>query len=900
MKGSVAVTHSLFSSAAQWPGVDPQWLHRLEVCSTSAVDAGQRRSWSYLDNLPTLEKNSLEPVGTILAVHGNPTWSYIWRNILQAGAHPENRWRVIAVDQLDMGYSERTGTVRRLEDRVQDLSDFTKTIGLDDSTQPVVTLAHDWGGLVSLGWALEHQNILSGILLTNTAVFHAEGSAIPAPLQVALAPGVHRWGTQKSTAFLDVTLSLVGQNRLSQQVRAAYRSPYTSSNLREGIRNFVADIPATPQSPSYAMMQNIAEGIRHLQVPAFFQWGVQDPVFTRRYLADLMRRMPHADVHCYENSSHLVMEDQDVATPFFEWLHEHFMQEHTLRQQHVQRRAKNVHSKSFVPMGAQLEQRREEKTLAVVDMHPKDSTRIARHYTWAELAQNVERVANGLEELGVRPQSRVNLMIPPGALLTTCMYACLKIGAIVVVADTGLGAKGLTRALKGARPDYLIGIPQALAAAKAFGWPGSRISAEPLTGVMKKVLGVRATLTDFTDTSVRPRPIRDAQEHAAVLYTSGSTGPAKGVLYTQQQLSAMRDAIMSTYHLHQNTGLVAGFAPFALLGPALGVTSVTPTMDVTQPKTLTASALAHAVEAISAQTVFLSPAALMNVVRTSAALGEQEKHALAQVRTVLSAGAPLSTSLLEAVHAILPHASIHTPYGMTEALPITDISYEQIQDAAADAASKNVLGAGNGVCVGTPIAGAQVSIAPLDKNGVAGVEHHQTPGVTGEILVRAPHVKDRYDRLWVTEHQSIATPGWHHTGDVGHLDEHGRLWVEGRLSHIILGAQGIYTPVAAEHTAEKIMGVRRAAVVPVGPAGCAQAVAVVETDPQTRKNGLASVKLTQKIRNQVFEETGISLCAVLAVKEHPTDIRHNSKIDRTLLAQWAEKVLSGEKAKVSW
>ena len=159
----------------EWTGVDPRYSHRLEVPTTAPIEAranqAQARRWHYLDNLPVLQQQGLEPIGTVLCVHGNPTWSYLWRTVLDAGVNTENPWRVVAVDQIDMGYSERThldleGERRSLEDRIADLGDFTREIGLDETKQPLVILAHDWGGLVSLGWALEHKSILSGVMLT--------------------------------------------------------------------------------------------------------------------------------------------------------------------------------------------------------------------------------------------------------------------------------------------------------------------------------------------------------------------------------------------------------------------------------------------------------------------------------------------------------------------------------------------------------------------------------------------------------------------------------------------------------------------------------------------------------------------------------------------------------------
>lgn len=979
----------------EWAGVDPRYSHRLEVPTTAPIEqraqqAGARR-WHYLDNLPVLVEQGLEPIGTILCVHGNPTWSYLWRTVLDAGVNERAPWRVVAVDQIDMGYSERThldleGERRTLTDRIADLGDFTKALGLDETDKPVVTLAHDWGGLVSFGWALEHREILSGVMLTNTAVYHDGIENIPAALRLAL--GVHEWGTHDSTAFIDVTLGLaqnegrlpapgsagagaldgalpqpVGKqpkrlypSPLNEAIYRTYRAPYAHSAWREGVRNFVGDIPTGTDIPSYTPMQRIAEQIRDLDVPAFFQWGTKDPVFQRRYLFDLMERMPQAKVHRYEKASHLVIEDYDIASPMISWLAQTFgtredgalVPPHNVEAEHRAARARRhglttgegtaaegAVPAAFRPMLAALTDRANDASTAVVDMDPKgDGTSVSVTLTWAELNQQVNAAATRLHALGVRPGDRVNLMVPPGARLTTLIYACMKLGAVIVVADTGLGIPGLTRALKGANPSFLVGIPAALSAARTLLWPGVRISVEPLGSVQEKLLGVAGSVFTApaadgtpgapvpTPTVVEfPSPVPDAD--AAVLYTSGSTGPAKGVVYTQRQLAGMRDAIANTYGFAPGSGLVAGFAPFALLGPALGATSVTPTMDVTRPKTLTASALASAAAAIDASVVFASPAALVNVVATADELNAEQRAALAKVQTVLSAGAPIPVPLLEALSALVPNASLHTPYGMTEGLPVTDVSFEMIRQAIAEGtpnAAGEVLDpfARDGVCVGFAVYGAAVAIAPLLQDGSVADELTHEPGVTGEILVSAPHVKDRYDTLWVTEEQSISTPGWHHTGDVGHLDASGRLWVEGRLAHVLLTSQGVLTPVAAEQSAESLPEVRRAALVAVGPAGTAAPVLVIEASANTAAlearqsasafkralldrvpgrfpiaEGVAPFELSQLVRQKVAEDTGVELAAVLVVHEHPTDIRHNSKIDRPALGEWAAKVLAG-------
>ncbi|TKV29903.1 alpha/beta fold hydrolase [Arthrobacter sp. NamB2] len=871
------------------PGVDPSWSTYIDVPSTSGSDApGTSHRWHYLDNRLGLGGDD-DARGTLLCVHGNPTWSYLWRSYLAAGTAAG--WRVIAVDQLDMGYSARTGAFRRLADRITDLEDFVRAIGLSGS---VVTVGHDWGGVVSLGYANRNREHLAGVILTNTAIHQDPDRPIPAPLRLALAPGVHGMGTRTTRAFLDVTLALARPS-LDRDVRRAFRDPYRSASDRQGIANFVSDIPVDDSHPSYAALTATATGIRSLRVPTLMMWGPHDPIFSDPYLEDLARRMPHADVHRFEHAGHLVQEDADTASTAMEWLATRSVGDAADHTDH----GSSPDEVPYVPLGRRIDELAAGPEGAVTAVAEMSSSGPPRTLTWRELADDVAAVAAGLEALGYGSGTRVSLLVPPGVDLTVLIYACLRIGAVIVVADAGLGTRGLSRAVRGSAPDVVIGIERALGAARAFGWPGRRISATPLSAARRRVLRVDASLNDLRAATALPdvladSPVPAADADAAILFTSGSTGPAKGVVYTHRRLAAMRDAVESTLGLGPGTALVAGFAPFALLGPALGATSVTPDMDVTAPRTLTAQALADAAGAIGASVVFASPAALRNVLASSGDLSAKGREALHRISLLLSAGAPIPVPLLEAVQGLVPAAALHTPYGMTESLLVADIDLDGIR-AAARAAAAGVDGAGNGVCVGHPVHRARVAVSPLDTTGAATGDVTAAPGVTGEILVDAPHVKDRYFRLWKTQQDSARTRPWHRTGDVGHFDADGRLWVEGRLGHVITAASGVVTPVGLEQALELLEGVRLAAAVGVGPGGTQAVVAVVEATAAVRRPQLADAQLAAEARSSA-RERGVELAAVIAVPALPVDIRHNAKIDRARVAQWSSRFLSGTRA----
>ena len=827
--------------------LNPQWSRVVRAVD----DDGIERSWHVLDTGPV---DAASP--TLLCVHGNPTWSYLWRSVLATfGAEH----RVVAVDQLDMGFSERTGTVRRLAQRVDDLDAVVDALEIDG---PIVVVAHDWGGPVSLGWALRHLDRLAGVVLTNTAVTQPPGSPAPSIIRLVRSNAMLRATCVRTTGFIAGALAMANP-RLSRDVWSGFLAPYQGAHRREAIATFVEDIPLEPEHPSNDALDAIADGIVSglAGVPTLLGWGPSDPVFSDLYLHDFEQRLPHAHVHRFIGASHLVPEHPDFIPTLGRWLD-------GLTGDHSDDGDTPSTSTSGVrrPLWQGLEERRDDHEVAIAEFSGAGET-----MSFAELHRRVESLAAGLLELGVAPGDRVALMVLPGIDLASTLYACWRIGAVAVVADSGLGARGLSTAMRTATPDYLVGIPKALAAARVLRWPGEIIatsSLDKLADMGSEALAAGEVLP--------PGPSPD--DLAAIVFTSGATGPAKGVRYLHRPAEAQCAAIMATYGITRSDKLVAAFAPFALYGPAMGIASAVPDMDVTKPATLTAEALAEAVHTLDASMVFASPAALANVCRSATSLSPERRRALRDVRLLLSAGAPVRASLLREAAELLGNAEAHTPYGMTECLPVADIELADI-DAA---------GVGNGVCVGLPVSGVDIKIAPIDRHGVVAEELVSTTGVTGEICVAAPHRKDGYERLWATEAASSRNTGWHRTGDVGHLDDNGRLWVEGRLPHVIVTSNGVVTPVAIEQRAESVAGVDMAAAVGVGPAGVQQVV-VVLSGPAANSNGLASAELTDRVRAVVEGP----VAAVLTVATMPTDIRHNSKIDRPRLATWAQNVLDG-------
>lgn len=841
-------------AAAQLPpagldGLDPDWSKLVRVPTTDGVG----RTWHVLDN--GVAAADL----TLLCVHGNPSWSYLYRNLVRlapAGV------RVVAVDQLEMGFSERSGTLRRLATRVADLGELTAEMGIDG---PVVTVAHDWGGPISLGWAEAHRSQLAGVVLMNTAVHQPAGSPAPSVIRLVRSRPFLKNATVSSTAFIRGAIEM-SHPRPSADVRAGLLAPYRSADRRTAIGEFVADIPLSPEHPSAEALDGIAAGLADLgSVPALLLWGSKDLVFSDLYLHDLERRLPHADVHRFANAGHFVSEDADAVGAIVDWLGG----------------LGGFEAEPASPVAAPAM-----STLVDIPGDLADKVAIAemieggRSVGFAEFEQLVQSTAAGLDIAGIRAGDRVALMIPPGVDLAVTLYACWRIGAVIVLIDSGLGPTGMHAAIKAADPDHLIGIPKALIAARTLRWPGRRFSTTSLPLVQQRLLAVADDLPSMRIVGGTFSDVPCGADIAAVVFTSGSTGPSKGVVYEHGQLEAQRDVLVRLYDITTDDRLVAAFAPFALYGPAMGITSVVPDMDVAAPGTLTAGALGDAAVTADATMVFASPAALANVVRTAGELTSQHREAFGRVRLVLSAGAPVRASLLRAAAELFPNATAHTPYGMTECLPVASISLADIEGA----------GIGDGVCVGGPVDGVEVRIKPVDDHGHATGELTDAPDVLGEIVVRADHARRGYDRLWHTEFMASQPPGWHASGDVGRLDTAGRLWVGGRLAHVITTPDGPVAPVGIEQAIETLDGVALAAVVGVGPSAVQQLVAVIEPTVTSRSPRLASLAVIDAVRTVAG-----NVVAVFEVPALPVDRRHNSKIDRTRVAEWAAHALDGRR-----
>ena len=801
-------------TAQQLSGIDPSWVRTYNVERN-----GKQETFSVLESSPS------SPKGTIVCVHGNPTWSYLWREFVRELG---SDWRVIAIDQLGMGFSSRPAGARTLALRIEDLDAFLNAAKVDG---PVTLVAHDWGGPVSVGWATQNPSRVEKLVLFNTGT-QIPITGVPGLIRVSNTPFLRNAICARTKAF--VIGAVLPTGGIARNVREGYYAPYHSVSQRRAIADFVADIPTSDSHVTAPVLNELARRAHELRVPTLLMWGTRDFVFHTGVLADMQKTFPHARTITLD-TGHLSPEHADAPRLVREWL----------TSEDGQTMGGQAHGAPELNDAVRRRAAETPSDVAVFDAKENEKT------SWADLQSIISQARAQLLITGVGRGERVAILTPFSARTIGFIYACWSEGVVPVVADPGLGVGNMRRALRESRPSYVLTVR------------ATRLVSRVLhLAYRAKRLDLEAMTTTAGHGISEPSDISDSTE-AAVLYTSGATGPAKGVVYTHGQLRALAHVIQRQFSIGDSDGIAAAYIPFALYGPAWGVAVALPKINVIAPAKLTAQHLRDALDGVNGTVLFAAPAPLRNVIKG----GEQ----FDSIRCVMSAGAPVSDMLLTDVARSFPSADLFSPYGMTEMLIVTD-------------GRRAVSHSSRGVPVGSPLPDADVIILPLGH--VSGDEVRPLPdGETGEIFVTGPWLSMGYDQHWLRNRDArIRHEGreWHRSGDVGHLNN--GLFVEGRVAHVIRGETAVVTPVPIEQSIESILPGITAAAVGV-PMGNHQGLVIVLCDGKTE--GPVGMALEQKIR-----QVAPGAVAFLHKKSLPVDRRHNSKIDRTALSVWATEKLT--------
>lgn len=516
--------------------------------------------------------------------------------------------------------------------------------------------------------------------------------------------------------------------------------------------------------------------------------------------------------------------------------------------------------------------------------------------TFADLELQTSSIAAGLQQMGIQPGQRIVMLVRFGVDFIALVFALLKAGAVVVLIDPGMGRKHLVRCLEETKPDGFVAIPAAHVVRMALRhrFPNARLN---VTVGRRFGFLPKPTLEQLAGTPsalYEPPPIT-LDSPAAIIFTTGSTGPPKGVLYTHRTFNSQVDQLVTHYGIAPGGNDLSGFPLFGLFNAVMGTTTIIPDMDPTRPADVDPPRLLDAIDHWQINQAFGSPALWTAVGRYTQKTGRR----VPSLRRVFSAGAPVPPQVLERMRAAMADdGQMYTPYGATEALPVASIeSREVLEETAAK------TGRGAGTCVGKNFAGIEWKVIDIQDGPLASMDQvRQLPsGAIGELMVAGDVVTREYVTRCdqnalhkVQDGQRI----WHRMGDVGYLDEGGRFWCCGRKSHRVRMSGRVLFTEPCEAIFNMHPHVHRSALVGIGPSDQQTPVIIAEPWPEHKPaDTMASERLLTQLRElaKTHEATAAIEKLLLYPSALPTDIRHNSKIFREQLAPWAARQLEQTK-----
>ncbi len=496
--------------------------------------------------------------------------------------------------------------------------------------------------------------------------------------------------------------------------------------------------------------------------------------------------------------------------------------------------------------------------------------------SFGHLDSEASATAHLFRARGIKRGMRVLLMVKPGLDLIRIVFALFKIGAVPIIIDPGMGLVEFLRCVGHSRPAGVVGVPFAI-------WM-SHIFRASFQGVSTKVVVGSGFSKDFEPFRQRGAyQVADStgDELATILFTSGSTGPAKGVCYAHGMLAAQVEVIRAEYGIEPGEVDLPMLPIFALFNPALGMCTVVPEMNPSRPAAVDPGKLVKAIRQNAITNSFGSPTLWTKIVRYCQA----KEITLPSIRRILMAGAPVPIVLMERMRSIIPNGEIHTPYGATEALPVSSISATEV---LRETAARTRVG--EGTCVGRPLSGVAVQIIKPSKGPIQTMDRRLCcpVGEIGEIIVKGPSVTRVYDKLPQADAHSKITDGkvyWHRMGDMGWLAEDGRLWFCGRKAERVFRSKGppLYTD-CCEAIFNGHPKVFRSALI---DAGLGRPAIVIEPE----KNAWPKSAKARKIFSEELRELALSNMNTEGIdlfffsKTFPVDVRHNAKIDRLVLAK---------------
>jgi olefin beta-lactone synthetase len=506
--------------------------------------------------------------------------------------------------------------------------------------------------------------------------------------------------------------------------------------------------------------------------------------------------------------------------------------------------------------------------------------------SYSELEAEVDRHSFCLEKAGIKSGTRTILLVPAGPEMLYITFALFRISAIPVMIDPGMGINAMLKALDGVNAEAFIGIPKAhlLRKIRPSVFKNLKITLTPggcwFPNVQK--------ISKFSEDEKKSYPILkdDPGRIAAIFFTSGSTGPAKGVVYTAGMLNHQINTTKDHFKISSDAIDLCTFPLLGLFAICHGNSSVMADMDMVHPAKIDPARVVRNITDFGCTQMFGSPMILNRLSRYCNKKGIK----LGTLRQVITAGAPVQFKIAEEFSKLTGNESgIHTPYGATEALPVTDVTFAGLALLSDRPVNEN------GICIGYPVNGLDVRIIKITDDPIAEWESKLllAAGQVGEIAVKGPWVSTEYfNNADANRIAKIRDPQdnciWHRMGDVGKADENGRIWFYGRKAHRVFTRRGTMFTIPCEAVFNSHPLVSRSALVgiPERDGNYKLPVICIQLEPGNHPSKDLKEELLKMGRACRLTE---DISEILFFKSFPVDPRHNAKIFREKLAFKAEK-----------
>lgn len=524
--------------------------------------------------------------------------------------------------------------------------------------------------------------------------------------------------------------------------------------------------------------------------------------------------------------------------------------------------------------------------------YDRSGKRNYRQLTFRQLDDDSSRIAFGLRQMGVVPGTRLALLVRPGIDFISLVFALLKSGAVSILIDPGMGRSNLIDCLSEAKPEGFVAVPivHAVRLLKQRKFPLARINVT----VGRRWFWGGPTLRQLRATSLQSGEVVRtlADDPAAIIFTTGSTGAPKGVLFSHANFDAQVEQIRDRFDIRPGEIDLPAFPLFGLFNCAMGVTAVIPDMDPTRPAQVDPNKIIEAIRDWNITQTFGSPAVWNRVGKYC----EEKGIKLSTVRRVLSSGAPVPVDTLRRMKSCIhEEGDMHTPYGATEALPVASIAASEVLK---ETAQQSRLGAGT--CVGRKFQKVNWKVIRIVDGTIRAIDDvEELPiGEIGELIVNGPQVTKCYVTRTEANAMAKITDNkngiWHRMGDSGYFDAEGRFWFCGRVAHRVITADGPLYPIQCEAIFNQHPCIFRSALVGIGLPGKQRPIIILE--PQAGQYPVSTE--AQKVLLEEIRQLGKcnpitkSIDDFLFHPSFPVDIRHNAKIFREKLSVWAEKQLN--------